>query len=78
MAAQISRFGKRIQRKMITSFSEQNECLFVSRGVARSWVVGWWPGPGVAWPKSRLLGCDPAALAAQSFPYCPPGSLTWA
>ncbi len=41
-------------------------------------VVGWWPGPGVAWPKSRLLGCDPAALAAQSFPYCPPGSLTWA
>jgi len=24
MAAQISRFGKRIQRKMITSFSKQN------------------------------------------------------
>ena len=41
-------------------------------------VVGWWPGPGVACPKSRLLGCDPAALAAESFPYCPPGSLTWA
>jgi hypothetical protein len=31
------------------------------------------PGPGVAWPKSRCLGCEPAALATESFPCCPPG-----
>jgi putative ABC transport system permease protein len=31
------------------------------------------PGPGVAWPKSRCSGCKPAALAAESFPGCPPG-----
>src|SRR5215470_20365241 len=32
-------------------------------------------GPGVAWPKSRCLGCEPAALATESFPGCPPGPL---
>ena len=37
-------------------------------------VVVWWPGPGVACPKSRCLGCDPAALESESFPGCPPGS----
>ena len=31
------------------------------------------PGPGVACPKSRCLGCEPAALATESFPGCPPG-----
>ena len=30
-------------------------------------------GPGVAWPKSRCSGCEPAALATESFPGCPPG-----
>jgi hypothetical protein len=28
-------------------------------------------GPGVAWPKSRCSGCEPAALATESFPWCP-------
>src|SRR3984885_8162951 len=37
-------------------------------------VVGWWRDPGVACPKSRRLGCEPAALVAESFPCCPPGS----
>jgi hypothetical protein len=32
-------------------------------------------GPGVACPKSRCLGCNPAALATESFPGCPPGPL---
>ena len=32
-------------------------------------------GPGVACPKSRRAGCEPAALAAESFPGCPPGPL---
>ncbi len=36
-------------------------------------VVVWSPGPGVACPKSRCLGCEPAALATESFPCCPPG-----
>src|SRR5215831_7283668 len=36
-------------------------------------VLGWWPGPGVACPKSRCLGCEPAALESESFPGCPPG-----
>jgi hypothetical protein len=30
-------------------------------------------GPGVAWPKSWRSGCEPAALATESFPACPPG-----
>jgi hypothetical protein len=30
-------------------------------------------GPGVAWPKSRRPGREPAALATESFPACPPG-----
>ena len=30
-------------------------------------------GPGVAWPKSRCSGCEPAALATESLPGCPPG-----
>src|SRR5215467_13450588 len=30
-------------------------------------------GPGVAWPKSWCSGCEPAALATESFPGCPPG-----
>jgi hypothetical protein len=34
------------------------------------------PGPGVAWPKSRCAGCEPAALATESFPVCPPGPFT--
>jgi len=36
-------------------------------------VVVWWPGPGVACPKSRPAGCKPAALEQESFPGCPPG-----
>src|SRR5260370_28608699 len=44
-----------------------------------SWVVGgavgWEPGPGAAWPKSRCLGCEPAALATESFPCCLFGGL---
>src|SRR5262249_6233784 len=31
------------------------------------------PGPGVAWPKGRCSGCEPAAQATESFPVCPPG-----
>jgi hypothetical protein len=30
-------------------------------------------GPGVAGPKSRCSGCEPAALATEPFPGCPPG-----
>ena len=30
-------------------------------------------GPGVACPKSRWSGCEPAALVAEWFPGCPPG-----
>src|SRR5215472_11492691 len=33
-------------------------------------------GPGVAWPKSRFSGCEPAALATEPFPGCPPGPVT--
>src|SRR5690349_24534475 len=40
----------------------------------------WWgrdrrvrAGPGVASPKSWRSGCEPAALATESFPACPPG-----
>jgi len=29
-------------------------------------------GSGVALPKSRCSGCEPAALATESFPFCPP------
>jgi len=36
--------------------------------------VVWWPDPGVACPKSRRAGCEPAALGAEPFPACPPGS----
>ena len=32
-----------------------------------------WRGPGVACPKSRCLGCNPAALAAESSPAALPG-----
>jgi hypothetical protein len=38
-------------------------------------VVWWWRGLGVACPKSRCLGCEPATLATESFPCCPPGPL---
>jgi hypothetical protein len=38
-------------------------------------MAGWWQGPGVAWPKSRCLGCEPATRAVESFPCCPPGLL---
>src|SRR6185437_8864676 len=54
--------------------------FFVVRGAAflagvcgRDRRVG--AGPGVAWPKSRRSGCEPAALATESFPSCPPGPL---
>ena len=54
--------------------------FFVVRGAAflagvcgRDRRVG--AGPGVAWPKSRRSGCEPAALATESFPGCPPGPL---
>src|SRR6266566_340279 len=30
-------------------------------------------GPGVACPKSWRSGCEPAALATETFPACPPG-----
>jgi len=43
-----------------------------SAGVPSVAVV-WWPGPGVAFPKSRSLGCKPAALVTESFRCCPPG-----
>ena len=29
-------------------------------------------GSGVAAPKSRCSGCEPATLATESFPVCPP------
>jgi len=32
-------------------------------------------GPGVACPKCRWSGCEPAALDAEWFPGCPPGLL---
>jgi len=35
-------------------------------------------GPGVAGPKSRCSGCEPAALETESFPGCPPGSVVLA
>jgi hypothetical protein len=37
-------------------------------------AVGWGADPGVACPKSRRAGCEPAALDAEPFPGCPPGS----
>jgi hypothetical protein len=45
--------------------------------VCLRWVAGRRvdSGPGVAWPKSRCSGCNPAALATESFPGCPPGPL---
>src|ERR1019366_9815975 len=48
--------------------------------VCLRWVAGRSvdSGPGVAWPKSRCPGCEPAALAAESFPGCPPGPLSLA
>jgi DNA-binding CsgD family transcriptional regulator len=33
-------------------------------------------GPGVALPKSRSAGCNPAALATEPFPGCPPGPVS--
>jgi hypothetical protein len=56
--------------------------VFFGAGAGRSCerrfggVVGLLPGPGVAWPKSRCAGCEPAALATESFPVCPPGPFT--
>jgi hypothetical protein len=41
-------------------------------------VVGCVAGPGVACPKSRWPGCEPAALDAEWFPGCRPGLLAWA
>jgi hypothetical protein len=38
-------------------------------------AVWWWQAPGVACPKSRCAGCEPAALETERFPGCPPGSL---
>ena len=35
-------------------------------------------GSGVAWSKSRCSGCEPVTLDAESFPDCPPGSLSFA
>jgi len=35
-------------------------------------------GPGVACPKSRRPGCEPAALETEPFPDCPPGPLACA
>ena len=37
-------------------------------GKAREWLAR----------RAGFLGCDPAALVSEPFPYCPPGSLTWA
>src|SRR6516225_6658804 len=34
-------------------------------------------GPGVACPKSRRPGCEPAALETEPFPDCPPGPSAW-
>src|ERR1700722_4880483 len=54
--------------------------FFLVRGVILFLAGGFdrrvWSGPGVAWPKSWCSGCNPAALATESFPGCPPGS--WA
>src|SRR5436309_2843568 len=36
-------------------------------------VVGWVAGPGVACPKRRWSGCEPAAREEEWFPGCPPG-----
>jgi hypothetical protein len=49
-----------------------------SASTVRVWLpwcraVSWCPGPGVACPKSRRSGCEPAALESGSFPGCPPG-----
>jgi hypothetical protein len=61
-------------------------CLFVSSGLCGLFLACELPlfcwsagrrrvvtGPGVAWPKSWRSGCEPAALATESFPGCPPG-----
>src|SRR5580658_3991179 len=51
-------------------FLRARDVLFLPvRGSSRRVVSG----PGVACPKSRHSGCEPAALATESFPACPPG-----
>jgi hypothetical protein len=52
-------------------FFEACELRFSGCVVGAGRSVG--SGPGVAAPKSRCSGCDPAALASVSFPACPPG-----
>jgi hypothetical protein len=48
--------------------------FFGLRGLAATRAgVGWWPGSGVASPKSWRAGCEPVALESESFPGCPPG-----
>jgi hypothetical protein len=63
-----------------TSFASNGSRVFlVVRGTVffvvrrRGRRVG--TGPGVACPKSRRSGCEPAALAAEPFPGCPPDRL---
>ena len=48
-------------------------CVSWSFSAGQLGVVGLVAGPGVAWPKSWRSGCEPAALATESFPACPPG-----
>ena len=60
--------------------SMQIECLFVSRGRLTRWGRRLVARPGNGLPEEPVAGCDPVALAAESIPYCPPGSLicAWA
>lgn len=51
--------------------------LCVSRGRVRLSVVGWWQAREWLARRAGLVGCDPAALGAESFPCCHPGSLAW-
>ena len=47
------------------------DAAFFAESCGRDRRVG--AGPGVAWPKSRCTGCEPAALATESFPGALPG-----
>src|SRR5258708_39286899 len=48
------------------------DVVFLLWGSRRDRSVG--SGPGVAWPKSRWSGCEPAALAKGTLTGCPPGT----
>src|SRR5215471_8823201 len=64
--------GERSARRCSASFG----CIRAVPGVALGLIVV--AGPGVACPKCRCAGCEPAALDAEWFPGCPPGLLAHA